>query len=162
MTTETAEQFIYREVSLLDQGLLWQWLELFTEDGRYWIPCNSDDGDPKSQVAIMYENRAGLTRRIARMERGRAVQEVRSRTCHVVSNIRVCAEPEHAADVSDECSVIMHSVMVIHETNRRRKQLFPGHCTYHLTSVGDSWQIALKKLCLIDNDQYYEDLSFLF
>ncbi|MCW3005304.1 MAG: hypothetical protein JWQ20_4602 [Conexibacter sp.] len=161
-TSETVEQFIYREVSLLDRGLVWEWLELFTDDGRYWVPCNSDDPDPQSQVAIMYETRAGLARRITRMERGRAVQDVSSRTCHVVTNIRVRRDAEASAASSDGCGVIVDSVMVIHETNRQRKQLFPGHCRYHLMPAGDSWQIALKKLSLIDNDQYYEDLSFLF
>jgi 3-phenylpropionate/cinnamic acid dioxygenase small subunit len=161
-TSETVEQFIYREVSLLDRGLLWEWLELFSDDGRYWVPCNRDDSDPKSQVAIMYETRVGLARRITRMERGRAVQEVSSRTCHAVTNIRVRRDEEVSADQGPRSGVVVDAVMVIHETNRQRSQLFPGHCTYHLTPAGASWQIALKKLSLIDNDQYYEDLSFLF
>jgi 3-phenylpropionate/cinnamic acid dioxygenase small subunit len=32
------EQFLYREARLLDERRFHDWLELFTEDVRYWMP----------------------------------------------------------------------------------------------------------------------------
>lgn len=32
------EQFLYREAQLLDDGRFAEWLDLFTEDAKYWMP----------------------------------------------------------------------------------------------------------------------------
>ena len=32
------ERFLYYEARLLDQGRFHEWLELFTDDMRYWMP----------------------------------------------------------------------------------------------------------------------------
>ncbi|MBQ12523.1 MAG: hypothetical protein CMJ45_13355, partial [Planctomyces sp.] len=36
------EQFLYREVRLLDSRQFHQWTELFADDLRYWIPMRSN------------------------------------------------------------------------------------------------------------------------
>ena len=36
------EQFLYREARLLDARQFRQWLELFTDDIRYWMPMRSN------------------------------------------------------------------------------------------------------------------------
>ena len=51
------ENFLYREARLLDEGKLQDWLKLFTEEARYWIPCNRDDIDPMREVSIIYDDR---------------------------------------------------------------------------------------------------------
>jgi ethylbenzene dioxygenase subunit beta len=35
--TQEVEQFLYREARLLDERRLHEWLELFTDDARYWM-----------------------------------------------------------------------------------------------------------------------------
>ena len=32
------ERFLYDEAALLDERRFWEWLELFTDDVRYWMP----------------------------------------------------------------------------------------------------------------------------
>ncbi len=36
-SVETVEEFLYREATYLDQADLESWIQLFTEDGTYWI-----------------------------------------------------------------------------------------------------------------------------
>ena len=36
------EQFLYREARLLDERRFHEWVELFTEDVRYWMPVRSN------------------------------------------------------------------------------------------------------------------------
>jgi 3-phenylpropionate/cinnamic acid dioxygenase small subunit len=45
------EQFLYREARLLDERRFHEWLLLFTEDVRYWMPVRSNRY-PKSSKAI--------------------------------------------------------------------------------------------------------------
>jgi 3-phenylpropionate/cinnamic acid dioxygenase small subunit len=40
-TIREVEQFLYREGRLLDERRFHEWLELFTEDARYWMSGRS-------------------------------------------------------------------------------------------------------------------------
>ncbi|MDT7556456.1 MAG: hypothetical protein QOI68_926, partial [Pseudonocardiales bacterium] len=86
MRRADAEDFVYAEAALLDGGRFGEWLELFAEDGVYWVPANEADNDPERHVSIIYDTRDGLADRIARYQLGRVVQEVPSRTLHLVGN----------------------------------------------------------------------------
>ena len=41
-TLREVEQFLYREARLLDSYRFAEWLELFCEDVRYWMPTRSN------------------------------------------------------------------------------------------------------------------------
>ena len=43
---ERVEEFLFHEAKLIDEHLYDEWLALWTEDGLYWVPCNTDDADP--------------------------------------------------------------------------------------------------------------------
>lgn len=150
---EQIEQFIADELRMLDEHDYHAWVELFADDGVYWLPSNIHDYDPRKHVSIIYNDKAQLVKRIARLDAGRAVQEVRSRVAHQFSNVLVLEE-------SGE-EITVRVVMVVFEVQRARKNFYPGHCIYRLRRTPDGFRIALKKLCLIDNDQFYEHLAFM-
>ena len=104
------EQFMYREARLLDSRRFDDWLELLTEDIKYWMPMRSNrypanskaisilDGSRyeeselsgEDDLAIMDEDKDSLTRRIRRLDSGMAwAEDPPSRTRHFVSNIEV-------------------------------------------------------------------------
>ena len=104
------EQFMYREARLLDSRRFDDWLELLTEDIKYWMPMRSNrypanskaisilDGSRyeeselsgENDLAIMDEDKDSLTRRIRRLDSGMAwAEDPPSRTRHFVSNIEV-------------------------------------------------------------------------
>lgn len=41
ITRQEAEAFLFREARLLDERRLDDWLALFTDDSRYWIPSGA-------------------------------------------------------------------------------------------------------------------------
>ena len=147
------EDFISHELQLLDDHQYTAWVELFADDGIYWVPSNLDDYDPAAHVSIIYNDKVGLHRRVKRLDIGRAVQEVRSRVAHQFSNTLVLDQTDN--------EVTVRVVMVVFEVQRSRKNYYPGSCTYRLRRTDDGWKIVLKKLCLIDNDQCYEHLAFM-
>src|SRR5262245_32801888 len=104
------EQFLYREARLLDERRLHAWVELFTEDVRYWMPMRSKRFPAESKaiglldqakaaeaeraqqedLALLAETKATLQARIARLATGMAWAEAPpSRTRHIISNIEV-------------------------------------------------------------------------
>ena len=83
--------FIEQEAALLDAGRFDDWLDLFTEDGRYWVPLlGAAQADPVSHNSIAYEDRLLLRLRIDRLKNPRAhSQHPASRCQHVLQRSRI-------------------------------------------------------------------------
>src|SRR5260221_6494375 len=85
---QQVEQFIYYEAQLADEHRYDEWLALWTEDARYWVPSGRDEIDPQREISLIYDDRVRLQVRIARLKSGFAhAQEPKSRMRRVVSNI---------------------------------------------------------------------------
>ena len=65
------EAFLYHEAALLDAGALDDWVELFTDDGVYWVPARTDAPDPARHVSIVYDDKPRLLVRVARLQSGK-------------------------------------------------------------------------------------------
>jgi 3-phenylpropionate/cinnamic acid dioxygenase small subunit len=150
---ERIEEFLYFEAKLIDEHRYDEWLELWTEDGLYWVPCNSDDADPARQAMIIYDNRSRLGDRIYRLTSGSAwAQQPRSRTRRLISNVEV-RENGDAYAVESNC--------LIAELRRSRQDIFAARILHTLRPAGDSFHIALKKVLLLNNDDPIDNLTFL-
>jgi benzoate/toluate 1,2-dioxygenase subunit beta len=148
------EDFLYHEARLMDGHAYDEWLALWTEDALYWVPSNDDDIDPEHHVSIVYENRAGLEDRIARLKSGAAyAQDPKSRLSRVVSNIE--------AEEGNNGEVTVYATFNLTALRRRRMDIFAGRSIYKLRYYGDSFKIAYKKVLLINNDEVIHNLTFL-
>ena len=47
------EQFLYDEADLLDRPDLDAWIDLYTEDGTYWMPVDEDQSDPINHISLI-------------------------------------------------------------------------------------------------------------
>ena len=63
-TDQQLIDFVIREARLIDQHRLEEWLDLFTEDGIYWMPLEWGQTDPLLTASLMYEDKLLLTIRI--------------------------------------------------------------------------------------------------
>lgn len=148
------ENFLYREARLMDEHAYDEWLALWTDDALYWVPCNEDDIDPERHVSIVYENRARLEDRIARLKSGAAyAQDPKSRLSRVVSNVEIEDE--------NDTEAIVRSTFNVTALRRGRMDIFAGRVTHKLRPQGDSFRIAYKKVLLINNDVVIHNLTFL-
>jgi benzoate/toluate 1,2-dioxygenase beta subunit len=148
------ENFLYREARLMDEHAYDEWLALWTEDALYWIPCNDDDFDPERHVSIVYENKARLQDRIARLKSGAAyAQDPKSRLSRVVSNIEI--------EEQDGAERIVRSTFNVTALRRGRIDIFAGHAIHKLRPEGDKFKMAYKKVLLINNDIVINNLTFL-
>jgi benzoate/toluate 1,2-dioxygenase subunit beta len=87
VTREVVEAFLFLEARLCDESKYDEWSALWTDDGTYWVPVNSDDYDPRKHLSIIYDDRAQLQDRLDRLKSGKAwAQEPPSRMCHTLSH----------------------------------------------------------------------------
>ena len=94
------EDFFYFEADLLDERRLREWLELFTEDARYWMPLRynpaqrsadlEDELSAPGEAYYFNDDKESLRIRVERVYARNAWAEIPpSRTRHLVSNVRV-------------------------------------------------------------------------
>ena len=157
------EQFLYREARMLDNKKLHEWLDLLTDDIRYWMPVRSNrypvssksitilDGSryeeeelsKDGELAIMDEDKESLTRRIARLDTGMAwAEDPPSRTRHFVSNVEVEQGPT-------ESELKVFSNFIMYRTRADTEEdFYVGSREDILRKVDGAWKIAYRKIVL--------------
>jgi 3-phenylpropionate/cinnamic acid dioxygenase small subunit len=164
LTRAEAEEFLYREVRLLDTLRLEEWLTLFTADGLYWLPIH--DGEPADAadtVSIVYDDHARREERVYRTLHTPVLdQNPRSRTVHLVGNVEVAGTDERG-DVRVLCSQLITELRSggQRQVGLGSKRVFAARGEYRLRATGEGWRISLKKLLLVDADQPLYNLTFL-
>lgn len=147
-------QFLYHEADLMDEHRFDEWLALWSEELLYWVPCNADDIDPRRQVSLMYDNRAALEDRLARLKSPSAHSQIpRSRLRRVLSNIVVSQNTGGEIEAT--------SNFILAESRHHRQNLFAGKSIHTLIDGPEGLSMAQKKVLLIDNDDYINNLSFI-
>lgn len=148
------EQFLFLEARCLDDAERWdEWLELFTDDARYWIPYRKDQPDPVYHASIIYEDKPLMEARIRKLQHPRSwSQQPRSRTARIVGNILLDGITPDAGDI------IVHSSFQMQEFRLHKYQPYAGEYTHHLVEYGSGFKIRYKRVDLISGDGIYEQL----
>jgi benzoate/toluate 1,2-dioxygenase subunit beta len=159
-------EFVYDEADLLDEGRFEDWLELFAEDGVYWVPIDTRRTEPRRGLNLVFDDRARLCDRVGRLQSGFShTEEPISRTSHVVGNLRLLSAERAAALVGwfpvGAADAIVSGRLVVARLRPGAPDLFHGRVTYVLRPAGDSFTIAVKRVDLIDADQPLPAMTFL-
>jgi benzoate/toluate 1,2-dioxygenase subunit beta len=147
--------FLFHEARLMDEHRYAEWLDLYTDDAVYWVPCNGEGSDPEREVSFIYDDRARLADRVARLGSGTVLAQLpQSAMRRVVSNIEI-----DAPDSGPERTVQSNFVLV--EARGGQQYLWAGRAIHRLRPAGDSFRISFKKVVLVNNDQEVPSLQFL-
>jgi benzoate/toluate 1,2-dioxygenase subunit beta len=155
-----AEALLFLEARLLDDGLLEEWLGLFTDDCRYWMPCLVED--PATEPSLVHEDRTGMEERVYRLTQTPAhAQTPPSRTVHSVTNVEVLDPTGDEAVV--RCNVVVHEQRPGDpgQVGLGAARSIACRCEYRLLRVHRSWRIASKKVDLLERDLPLYNLTFL-
>lgn len=146
--------FLRHEARLLDEGRWTEWLDLFAADGVYWIPGSPGQQDAQEVPSIVYEGRAILALRVARLMHPRAYAAVPPpRTLHLIGNLDI----EDAG--RSECIVSSNLVVMEYQDGQRR--LFGGRCRHVLRRQERGFAIVQKRVDLIDCEGAFEAMTSL-
>src|ERR1700739_4464700 len=136
--TREVEEVLYREARLLDERRFHEWLELLTDDVRYWMAGRSnryprrskaiaildpdryveDDLTKEDELAILDEDKTTLEARVSRLDTGMAwAEDPPSRTRHLIANIEV--EPGDT-----ECELKAYSNFIVYRSRAETEQDF--------------------------------------
>ncbi|MFN3889522.1 MAG: aromatic-ring-hydroxylating dioxygenase subunit beta [Beijerinckiaceae bacterium] len=144
-----------REARLLDQHRYEDWLKMFTPECVYWAPGRPDGGDPRTEIAVIFDDRRRLEDRVYRLRTGYAwSQAPRSRTVRLVGNVEVFA-------TEDASRRMVRANFLISEFWDDETRLLSGWCGYNMERAGGGWLIQAKQINLIDCDQCIRNPSII-
>ena len=143
------------EARLLDQLLFEDWLKLFAPQCVYWVPSTPDGGDPRSEIAVMFDDRRRLEDRVFRLRTGYAwSQAPSSRTSRLICNVEVFNSP-----TSDQRMV--RSNFSISEFWDNEIRALAGWTGHRFRKIGDFWKISAKQVNLLNCDQCIRNPSII-
>ena len=162
---QDVEDFFYREAELLDERRYEEWLELLTEDVRYWMPMRRNVPHDELEreftragldVNWFDEGKDTLARRVAQIRTGiHWAEEPLSRTCHLITNVQVLAAT--ATDVTTKCRFVVYRNRVETETD-----FLVGKREDTLRRQAAGWKIAARKVILDQSVLLAKNLTVFF
>lgn len=137
--------FVAREAALLDEGQFDDWLQLFTEDGHYWVPLlGRFQQDAHAHNSIASEDVLLLKLRIERLKDPRAhSQHPPSRCQHVLQISRV-------EDVDLEAgSAVLRTPFLYIEARGEQQLMLAGSYRHVLVRTPEGLRMRQKRVDLL-------------
>jgi benzoate/toluate 1,2-dioxygenase beta subunit len=148
------EMFLVKEARLLDDRRFREWMDLFTEDGVYWVPAVSGQASPHDQASLFFDDRQLMKTRVDRLEHPLIhVQMPASRTVHIVGNLIV---EQHDAAANE---YTVSSSMIMAEYRLDQQRIFAGRQYHRLRGALDDLRIAHKRVDLVNCDSAFEAIA---
>lgn len=159
LLTREIEQFLYAEADLLDERRYDEWLDLLTDDVRYWMPMarNFQFGDTAREwtreledLAWFDEGKTTLTQRVQQIMTGiHWAEEPASRVTHMVTNVSmlgVTPSIEEPDEVTIKCRFLVYRNRLQDEID-----ILVGKRRDVLRRLDAGWKIARREIFLDQN-----------
>jgi 3-phenylpropionate/cinnamic acid dioxygenase small subunit len=153
------EEFLFAEADLLDERHYDQWLDLLSDDVRYWMPMarNFQFGESAREwtreledLAWFDEGKTTLTQRVQQIMTGiHWAEEPASRVTHMVSNVSILAVApsiEEPREVTARCRFLVYRNRLQDEID-----ILVGKRTDVLRRQDSGWKIARREIRLDQN-----------
>ena len=146
------ENFLYKEAELLASNDLDNWMDLYADDGIYWMPVKEDQEDGLNHVSIFYDDKTLMDIRSRHMKHPQAAsKDFVLRASHIIGNVQV------QSFSAKECVVTSNFHCVVFYQSQQ--QMFAGRNTHTLVKNGESWLIKLRRVDLINCDASHHSIQ---
>jgi benzoate/toluate 1,2-dioxygenase subunit beta len=133
------EQFLYRQAELLDSKRWQDYIDLFSDDGIYWMPADPGHTTWDGVPSIFAEDKNLMTVRMNRVLHPDAwSQRPLWGTNHLVSNVII--EKNQAG------SIVTRSRFHMMELRRDNVRHFAGSYVHHLKRARNGFRIVLQRV----------------
>jgi 3-phenylpropionate/cinnamic acid dioxygenase small subunit len=148
-------RLLEREARLLDQLRYDDWLAMYAAECLYWVPSTPNAGDPRREIAIMFDDRRRLEDRIYRLRTGFAwSQAPASRTVRLITNVEVFVTASDAVRM-------LRSNFLISEFWGDETRTLAGWAGHRVIRSQSGWTIQAKQVNLIECDQSIRNPSII-
>lgn len=147
--------FINLEADLLDHKSYQDWLQLWTDDGLYIVPVDTEASDFANTVNFAHDDAEMRRLRTARLLGGESLSSVAlDKTVRSVSRFRLLEETE--------TSVRVRCAMVLNEVRAGRLLIYPGDVEFELVKDAQGFRIRKKIVRLLHAASHLATVAFIF
>jgi 3-phenylpropionate/cinnamic acid dioxygenase small subunit len=167
---EEVSEFLYHEVELLDDRQFEDWLDLISDDIRYWMPMRrnvkSNELDREftregQDINWFDEGKETLERRVMQIRTGvHWAEEPLSRIRHLITNVQLVSATPSSSDATEvyvRCRFLVYRNRVQTETD-----FLIGKREDTLRKENGAWKVAERKITLDQNVLLAKNLTFFF
>ena len=149
-TQHAVEQFLYRQAEILDAKRWQGYIDLFTQDGVYWMPADPADRHWDGIPSIFAEDKDLMTVRMKRVLHPDAwSQKPLWGTNHVVGNVIVEKE-------SPNGDVVVRSRFHMMELRRDNVRHFAGGYLHQLKKTPNGYRIKMQRVDMTNAQAAFE------
>ena len=147
---EEVEDLLYRQAALLDARRWQEWIDLFTDDGIYWMPVLPSQSDWVSEPSIFAEDKLMMEIRKGRISHPNAWSQAPMwETNHIVGNV--------AIESVDGARVQVRSRFHLMELRRDTVRHFGGSYRHTLArDAGGALRIVLQRVDLFNGQAPFD------
>jgi 3-phenylpropionate/cinnamic acid dioxygenase small subunit len=150
-TLREVEQFLYRQAELLDEKRWGDFIELFAEDGMYWMPASPEQTTGEGVPSIFYEDRNLMTVRMKRVTHPHAwSQSPMWGTSHLVGNVAIEREDAKTGEIA------VRSRFHMMEFRRDVSRHFAGTYRHRLVRANGDYRIKLQRVDMVNGQGPYD------
>jgi 3-phenylpropionate/cinnamic acid dioxygenase small subunit len=143
------EQFLFQQAELLDGQQWLGYLDLFTDDGIYWMPATAEQTEWLNSPSIFAEDRWMREVRLGRITHPNAwSQAPHWMTSHLVGNVTIERASEHEVQVRSRFHMV--------EYRRDQQRQFCGTYRHTLLREKEGWRIKLQRVDLFNPHAIYD------
>ncbi|HEX3480220.1 MAG TPA: aromatic-ring-hydroxylating dioxygenase subunit beta [Kofleriaceae bacterium] len=143
------EQFLYRQSELLDAKLWQDYIDLFTDDGVYWMPVTPEQTEWEGSPSIFAEDKHMMEVRMGRVTHPTAWSQAPMwATSHVLGNVVIEAEAPGEWQVRSRFHMM--------ELRRDVVRHFGGTYRHTLVRQGGQLKIKLQRVDMFNAQAPYD------
>jgi 3-phenylpropionate/cinnamic acid dioxygenase small subunit len=143
------EQFLFHQSELLDDKHWAAYIDLFTEEGVYWMPVTPDQTEWLDSPSIFAEDRGMMEIRMGRVTHPNAwSQAPQWGTSHLVGNVVIESLTENR--------IVARSRFQMMELRRDATRHFAGTYRHTLERAGDDFKIVLQRVDLVNGQAPFD------
>jgi 3-phenylpropionate/cinnamic acid dioxygenase small subunit len=147
------EQFLYRQSELLDQKLWQDYIDLFADDGVYWMPVTPEQTEWQGSPSIFAEDKYMMEVRMGRVTHPTAWSQAPMwGTSHVIGNVVIESAPAGAS----AAEWIVRSRFHMMELRRDSVRHFGGTYRHTLVRVDGQLKIKLQRVDMFNAQAPYD------
>lgn len=143
---QAIENLLMLEARYLNKADLDSWMNLYTDDGVYWMPLDTEQSDPELHDSIFYEDRTLMeVRKRNFMHRLSPSMQYPIRSSRILADI-------HLDSYDKESGIVIVNSSFQAVLFYKEQTVYAGSYQHHLVKSADSYQIKLKRVDLLNAD----------
>ena len=146
---QRVEQLLFHQSELLDEKQWGAYIDLFAEEGVYWMPVTPEQTEWMDSPSIFAEDKRMMEIRMGRVMHPNAwSQAPQWGTSHVVGNVVI--------ESVSEVEIKVRSRFQMMELRRDATRHFAGTYRHTLKRIGDDFKIALQRVDLLNGQAPFD------